>query len=1108
MSVSGTHSLWYKDAIIYELHVKAFFDSTDDGRGDFRGLIEKLDYLQDLGITAVWLLPFYPSPLRDDGYDIADYRGVHPEYGTLRDFRAFVREAHRREIRVITELVVNHTSDQHPWFQAARRAKPHSARRDFYVWSDTDTKFPETRVIFTDTEKSNWSWDPVAGAYYWHRFFSHQPDLNHNNPRVVQAVGRVLRFWLDMGVDGLRLDAVPYLCVREGTNNENLPETHAAIKELRRIVDEHYQDRMLLAEANQWPTDVRPYFGDGDECHMAFHFPLMPRIFMALRQEDRRPIVEILEQTPELPEIGQWALFLRNHDELTLEMVTDEERDYMYREYARDARMRVNVGIRRRLAPLVDNGRRRIELLNSLLFSLPGTPVIYYGDELGMGDNIYLGDRDGVRTPMQWTVDRNAGFSRCDPARLYLPLIMDPVYGYQAVNVEAQQRNPSSLLHFMKQIIALRRQHKAFGRGTLEILKPRNRKILAYLRRWRGESILCVANLSRYVQPCELDLSAFRGAVPVEMIGLTEFPPIGDLPYFLTLGPHAFFWFQLEPEAQPLHLSEAGAADLKTLPWLTLEEGLDRLFAPEYRHTLAHGVLAPFLRRQSWFRGVSRDVVSIEVRESAKLGAAFHLAIVDVHYRDAGTESYTLPLKVTRGEAALRVIEEAPGSVMARVRTAEGDGVLFDALADRQACATLYAAMVDGRDYTTALGGRVRAFSSRSFVPASRDLATIRVVSKPAHTTVVLDDAFVLKLYRRFEEGPNPDFEVGRFLTERTSFRRIVPVAGGMEHVRDAAPATIAALQVFVPHDRDGWEHVLGLLDGYLRAARGRRGAETALPPADLSLVEVARCEPPPIIAEIAGAALESGRLLGSTTAELHRALASDRRDPDFAPVGITPSWLRSLGDELRRDAQQVLALLGGRLSALAPPASAAADELLSRGAALVRRFQALGELAPRAARIRVHGDYHLGRLLVAADGFVVTDFEGEPLRPLVERRRKLPVTKDLASMLRSFGYAAHSAYSRAVAERPETADVREPWVRAFEVWVGAAFLGAYLAAAGRAPFLPDRDDDLQTLLDVFVLSKAFDELRYALNSRPDWIPVALEGIRSISGRDATEDRR
>ncbi|MGH2428754.1 MAG: maltose alpha-D-glucosyltransferase [Candidatus Limnocylindria bacterium] len=536
---------WYKDAVIYQLHVKAFFDSTNDGVGDFAGLTEQLDYIADLGVTAIWLLPFYPSPLRDDGYDIADYVGIHPDYGTLRDFRGFVREAHRRGLRVITELVVNHTSDQHPWFADASSSRK-SARRNWYVWSDTDQRYLDARIIFTDTESSNWAWHNETQQYYWHRFFSHQPDLNYDNPQVVRAVTRAMRFWLDLGVDGMRLDAVPYLVERDGTHGENLPETHAVLQQLRAAVDARYDGRMLLAEANQWPPDVLPYFGDGaNECHMAFHFPLMPRIWIALRREDRYPIIEIMGQTPEIPEDCQWALFLRNHDELTLEMVTDEERDYMYNEYATDARMRINLGIRRRLAPLVDNSRRRMELLNSLLMSMKGTPVIYYGDEIGMGDNVFLGDRNGVRTPMQWTGDRNASFSKADAHALYAPLVSDPVYGYQAVNVEAQQRTPGSLLNWMKRLIRIRRAHPVFGRGSLEFLHPDNRRVLAYLRELDGQTILCVANLSRFAQYVELDMSRFRGRVPVELIGRVHFPPVGELPYLLTLGPHDFFWFEL-----------------------------------------------------------------------------------------------------------------------------------------------------------------------------------------------------------------------------------------------------------------------------------------------------------------------------------------------------------------------------------------------------------------------------------------------------------------------------------------------------------------------------------------------------------------------------------
>jgi len=539
--------LWYKDAIIYQLHVKAYRDSNRDGYGDFPGLIERLDYLESLGVNCVWLLPFYPSPLKDDGYDIADYEGIHPQYGTLDDFQRFLDEAHRRDIRVVTELVINHTSDQHPWFQRARSTPRGSPERDFYVWSDDPHRYAGARIIFTDTEKSNWAWDPVANQFYWHRFFSHQPDLNFDNPAVIEAVIQVMRHWLGMGVDGLRLDAIPYLVEREGTNCENLPETHVVLKKLRAALDTDFPNRVFLAEANQWPPDVRPYFGDSDECHMAFHFPLMPRMFMGIRREDRTPVVEIMARTPEIPPDCQWGIFLRNHDELTLEMVTDEERDYMYTEYARDKRMRINLGIRRRLAPLMDNGRRQIELMNALLMSMPGTPIIYYGDEIGMGDNVYLGDRNGVRTPMQWNGSWNSGFSDGDHAALYSPIIMDLPYSFQAVNVTAQERTQTSLLRWMRRLIRVRKQYKAFGRGTWEPLHPSNRQVLVFLRRYENETILCVNNLSRYAQYVELDLREFHGWTPIELWSQQPFPPIGELSYLLTLAPHGFLWFRLAP---------------------------------------------------------------------------------------------------------------------------------------------------------------------------------------------------------------------------------------------------------------------------------------------------------------------------------------------------------------------------------------------------------------------------------------------------------------------------------------------------------------------------------------------------------------------------------
>jgi maltose alpha-D-glucosyltransferase / alpha-amylase len=543
-SIHSDH-LWYKDAVFYEIYVRGYYDSNADGIGDFRGLTEKLDYLKWLGVDCLWLLPMYASPLRDGGYDIADYYSILPEYGALEDFKSFLDAAHARGMRVITDLVLNHTSDEHPWFRESRSSVD-SPKRDWYVWSETDFKYTGARIIFLDTERSNWAWDEQSGQFYWHRFFSHQPDLNYDNPEVQQAVLDVISFWLDMGVDGFRLDAVPYLYEREGTNCENLPETHDFIKRLRRFVDERYPGRVLLAEANQWPEDVVAYFGQGDECHMCYHFPIMPRLFMAMRQEDRLPIVEILNRTPAIPEIAQWGMFLRNHDELTLEMVTDEERDYLYAEYANDRRMRLNLGIRRRLAPLMDNGRRRIELLNALLFSLPGSPFLYYGDEIGMGDNIYLGDRDGVRTPMQWSVDRNAGFSKADFAQLYFPLNMDPVYGYQSVNVEAQHRHSTSLLHWMRQMIMMRKKHHVFGRGSLEFLHPENRKVLVFTRSYEDETVLCIYNLSRSSQPVLLDLSPYEGMTPVDLQYQEPFPRIEARPYQLALNEYGFYWLLLK----------------------------------------------------------------------------------------------------------------------------------------------------------------------------------------------------------------------------------------------------------------------------------------------------------------------------------------------------------------------------------------------------------------------------------------------------------------------------------------------------------------------------------------------------------------------------------
>src|SRR5579859_3155847 len=661
--------LWYKDAIIYELHVRAFSDSDGDGSGDFRGLLDKLPYLQELGVSAIWLLPFYPSPLRDDGYDIADYTDVNPMFGDLGDAQQFIKEAHRRGIRVITELVCNHTSDQHPWFQRARRARPGSVYREFYVWSETNQRYTDARIIFKDFEVSNWTWDQVANAYYWHRFYSHQPDLNYDNPRVKEAIFKTVDYWLELGVDGLRLDAVPYLFEREGTNCENLPETHEFLRELRHHMDSHFPNRMLLAEANQWPEDAVAYFGNGDEAQMNFHFPLMPRLFMSIRMEDRFPIVDILAQTPPIPDNSQWALFLRNHDELTLEMVTDEERDYMYRSYTQDRAARINLGIRRRLAPLLGNDRKRIELMNGLLLSLPGTPVIYYGDEIGMGDNIFLGDRNGVRTPMQWSGDRNAGFSRSNRQRLYLPVVTDPEYHYEAVNVEAQAANQHSLLSWMKRLIALRKRHRAFGRGTLELLRPENRKVLAFVRRHESEQILCIANLSRFVQYAQLDLSKFKGMVPVELFGSTELPVVGDTPYFLTLGPHSFYWFSMQPKASA-QLGSDSSLTATTLPEIRVPAGWETLLSAPAKERLEN-VLMRYVRQRRWFAGKARKLKSILISDSIDIrthdGTAY-LCTLLAAYAEGDPETYMLPVAYASAAEATHIIERWPHAAIAWVR--------------------------------------------------------------------------------------------------------------------------------------------------------------------------------------------------------------------------------------------------------------------------------------------------------------------------------------------------------------------------------------------------------------------------------------------------------
>jgi maltose alpha-D-glucosyltransferase / alpha-amylase len=1051
---------WYKDAVIYEVHVRAFSDKNGDGIGDFPGLIDRLDYLKDLGVTAVWVLPFYPSPGRDDGYDIADYTNVNPAYGTLGDVRRLVREAHKRGLRVITELVCNHTSDAHPWFQRARRAKPGSAARNFYVWSDTPDRYREARIIFKDFETSNWTWDPVAGAYFWHRFYSHQPDLNYDNPEVLKALLKVLDFWTEMGIDGFRLDAVPYLFEREGTNCENLPETHAVLKQLRRHLDETAPGRMLLSEANQWPEDAVAYFGDSDECHMSFHFPLMPRLFMSIQMEDRFPIIDILAQTPPAPETAQWALFLRNHDELTLEMVTDEERDYMYRVYTQDPSARINLGIRRRLAPLLSNNRRRIELMNGLLFSLPGTPVLYYGDEIGMGDNIYLGDRNGVRTPMQWSGDRNAGFSRANRQRLYMPVVTDPEYHYESVNVEAQLGNAASLLSWTRRLIELRKRHPAFGRGTLEFLHPENRKVLAFIRRHASESILVLANLSRFVQYTELDLTAFAGTQLVEMFGGIEFPPIGDRPYFMTLGPHAFYWFSLRP-----HKVELGATEPGDVPELVAAGGWTELLQGPSRSQVEE-ILPSYLQTRRWYGGKARRLKAVAIDEVIPMPYEDSLALLltlRCEYNDGDPEIYSMPLTFSTGANAEEVLKSRPASVLCRVGGLAAPGILHDALGDPEFAESLLDATENRKRYRGAKAAVVAhptAAFERLRGPAGTRLdASLRSVEQ-SNNSVTFGERLIMKIYRRLEEGVNPDLEVSRFLSDR-GFPSIPPVAGSLEYRFDSRRSgTFGIIQAYVPNQGDAWAYTLAQLERYLSH--------------------------PTALKEY----LERAALLGRRTAELHLALASDPDDPAFAPAPSTMLDQRSVYQSVRSQATQAMSLLRRPLPTSVQPD---ARMVLSMEGELMGRLRALLQRPITASRIRTHGDYHLGQVLWTGGDFVIIDFEGEPARPLAERRLKRWPLRDVAGMLRSFDYAANTALRPR--HRGDPAAARE-WLQR----VSIAYLAAYYATAGPATFLPADETGRAVLLDTFLLEKALYEVRYELNNRPDWVGIPLRGILGLMG--------
>ena len=1100
-----TNPHWYREAIIYQAHVRAFVDSTSDGVGDFPGLTSRLGYLEDLGIDTLWLLPFYPSPLKDDGYDIAGYENIHPAYGTMDDFDRFIEEAHRRRIRVITELVINHTSDQHPWFQAARRAPAGSSARDFYVWSHTNLKYQGVPIIFSDTETSNWTWDDAAGAYYWHRFFHHQPDLNYDNPAVLEAIVQVMHFWLDRGVDGMRLDAVPYLIEREGTPCANLDETHVVLKRIRAAMDARHAGCVLVAEANQWPAEVRPYFGDGDECHMAFHFPLMPRMFMAVRQEDRHPIVEILRQTPEIPESCQWGLFLRNHDELTLEMVTDEERDYMYQTYATDPQMRINGGIRRRLAPLMENSRRRIELMTSLLFSLPGTPVIYYGDEIGMGDNIYLGDRNSVRTPMQWTGDRNGGFSRADAARLYAPVISDPVYGFTAVNVEAQERAPFSLLNWMKRMITLRKQHAVFGRSEIEFVPSPNRKVLAYVRRDTADTILCLANLSRSVQPVELDLTRFQGMIPVEMLGQTEFPRIGQQPYFLSLGAYAFTWFRLLQTAPSTteRTTPETTTSISDLPPLFVGAVWDTLLDSSVRAFIERELLGPFLQRQPWFQGDRPKSVRFKdwgllLRDPEPI----FLTIVEAELDDPSEErgatvsrQYFVPLALGSAETVKPIQERVPYAVLARV-TGARKGAIYDASYDTRLAERLLAAAGEAAALRTKHGG----------VNTAR-----RAPGMDAGATEP-DAPLALKLFRRVEPGVHPEIEITAHLSS-AGFTRVPSIAATVDYAQpDGSPSSIGMFTVTRPADSeaDGWTHAIDWLGRLFDQVKAIEPPAAALAPPDSTAL------PPAPVGDSIGPYLEIAGLLGRRTADMHAALAADTTDPRFAPEPLGRDDLGTAVDRAFGHAERTLASLEAALGSTPPRMSAdtasLAQRVLEARRELLDAIRSIATLDTSTPKCRIHGDYRLGQVLLSEGDLYIQNVEGHAAWPAAAQREKQSPLKDVASMLRSFSYVAHAAVLTRATATPDQLRHFTGWALSWNTWASASFLRAYLAQSASTPIgirptvtrgsagVTDDGDGREALLQFFMLDRSMRELDGELKNRTEWISIPLNGLIDLLG--------
>ena len=1099
--------LWYKDAVIYQVHIRAYADSNDDGIGDFRGLIGKLDYLKDLGVNTIWVLPFYPSPGRDDGYDIADYENINPSYGDMDDFRELMKQAHARGIRVVTELVINHTSDQHEWFQKSRRAPKDSEWRNYYVWTDDPKKYKEVRIIFRDFEPSNWSWDPVAKQYYWHRFFSHQPDLNFDNPKIQEEIFRLLDYWMAMGVDGLRLDAIPYLFEREGTSSENLPETHAFLKKMRKHVDEHWPGKMLLAEANMWPEDAVAYFGDGDECHMNFHFPIMPRLYMSVKMEDRYSIIDIMQQTPEIPENCQWAMFLRNHDELTLEMVTDEERDFMYSAYASDVRARINLGIRRRLAPLLGNDRRQIELLNGLLFSFPGTPIIYYGDELGMGDNIYLGDRNGVRTPMQWSPDRNAGFSKCDPQQLFLPVIMNPEYHYTAINVENQMANPNSLLRWMRDLIELRKQNIALTRGKQVFLEPENQRVLAFIRDYEdpegknSQKILVLANLSKRAQYVELDLKQYRGMVPVELRGDTSFPAIGDLPYLVTLGPYDFYWFVLQSKEATLDSAQWLLRDSRHLKHLPNPEAILNL--PDLCHYFEE-LLVTFLPKARWFAGKDNVIRKVTVRDTVEISDAGNrsgILIVDVTYRDQKDkiDTYLVTVTIAEGERADNILRDRPDLVIGEYELESGKkGIYHEAIIDSGFAKALLRTVLKKKTVPCKHG----LMKSEVYGQISKE--ALQTVPEPqflsleqSNSSLRFGKEFFLKLFRRLEEGKNPEVEIGEKLA-KAEFGAVPHLLGTLTYQLGKRSYSLGVVHEFKDSTGSAWDLFQDRLEEFAESARGNDpAAAEKLLSSDPDFFTLSADKLPAWLVEKTDYTGKLMKLLGQRTGEMHRALADDDvPNPAFTPEDITPFYQRALFQSLLNREKRTRAMLEKETTKLPETASKMRKELLNSWPVIEKQFDGVRREIFGGKRTRIHGDYHLGQVMFTGKDFTILDFEGQPMQAISTRRLKHSPLVDVAGMLRSVDYAIHFFASKKLLEADR--DKIMPWLKVWKIWMAHQFFAGYVEACAGTELLPTDEKHTRYLTEVFVLEKALYEIGYELGSRPDWVGIPLRGTLDI----------